>query len=210
MTIPWYERKVPKDELVIFGRAIQGVAPYRVVIEPDSTKCHSGICCFDKQEIAVNPTLFNAPETEQYELTKALLVHEAGHRRYTTPTTLPVIVREIANILEDERVESRMWEEFIGVRWLIRKLAAMFYEEATPISINSDMPHKVVSYFLQLRWANRIGQPVKGSLSERNQSLWEIVEPLVYESWNAPRSEIVNRNAGRIAEILNIVNISKR
>lgn len=210
MTIPWYEWKEIKDELVMFGRAIQGVAPYRVVIEPDPTKCHSGICRFDEQKISVNPTLFDASEQEQRQLTKALLVHEAGHRRYTDPVVLPVIISAIANILEDERVESLMWRDFIGVRWLIKKLAARFYEEATPIDSSSDMPHEVASYFLQLRWANRIGQPVKGSLSEKNQSLWEKVEPLVYESWNAKGSEIVNRNAGRIAEILNIVNISKR
>lgn len=210
MNVPWYEREEIRDSLILFGRAIQGIAPYQVVIEPDPLKCHSGCCSFDEKKISVNPTIFKVPETEQYQLTKALLVHEAGHRRYTTPSVLPAIVREIANILEDERVESRMWTEFVGVRWLLRMLADGFYREATPIDKSSDRPHEVVSYFLKLRWARRINQPVNGGLSENNQLLWERVEPLVYESWQAANSTIVSRNAGRIAEMLSIVNTNSK
>lgn len=202
MSVPWYEREDIKDRLMLFGRAIQGISPYQVIIEPDQTKCRSACCSFDTRRITVNPTIFNAPAKEQYLLTRALLVHEAGHRRHTAPTTLPAIIREIANVLEDERVESRMCEEFIGVRWLIQKLAKRFYEEAEPIDKGSDMPHKVVSYFLQLRWARRIDQRVKGGLSPGNMIIWQKVEPLVYESWHAESSRTVNRNAARIAEIL--------
>lgn len=204
MIVPWYEKENIRDELTVFGRAIQGVGSYEVVIEPDPTKCRTGCCSFDARRISVNPTLFEAPDTEQYQLTKALLVHEAGHRRHTAPNWLPDIVREIANILEDERVERRMHDEFVGLRWLIHKLAARFHEEAEPIDNASDMPQKVVSHFLQLRWAKRIGQPVKGGLSLKNQVLWQKVEPLVYESWEAAHSMIVNRNAARIAKILRI------
>ncbi|MHB1459536.1 MAG: hypothetical protein ACYC0V_21705, partial [Armatimonadota bacterium] len=182
MTVPWYENENVRDKLMIFGRAIQGVGPFEVVIEPDPTKCHSGLCSFDSRRISVNPTLFKLPAIEQYQLTKALLVHEGGHRRHTAPTVLPDIVREIANILEDERVESRMWEEFVGVRWLIKKLAARFYQETTPIEKTSDRPDRVVCYFLQFRWAKRINQPIKGGLSPRNELLWKNVEPFVYES----------------------------
>ena len=208
MTVHWYQQEDKKDELIVFGRALQGVAPYRVVIEPDPTKCRSGRCSFNSHRISVNPTLFKVPAMEQYQLTKALLVHEAGHRRYTGPTTLPAIIREIANVLEDERVESRMCEEFLGARWLIKKLAARFYEEANPIKKASDMPNEVVSYFLQLRWAKRIGRPIKGGLSHKNRLLWKKVEPLVYESWQATGSETVHRNAIRIAEILGYCNQS--
>ena len=200
----WYQREETLDQLRVFGRAIQGCSPYDVIIEPDPTKCRSGCCSFATRQISVNPTLFDVSGEEQYQLTKALLAHEAGHRRHTDPTCLPAIVREVANILEDERVERRMWEEFVGLRWLIRKLAARFYEEAKPIDTASDMPHEVVSCFLRLRWAKRINQPIKGSLSPRNQALWQKVEPLVYESWEAANSMMVNRNAARIAEILSI------
>ena len=204
MTIPWYEQEENKDQLTIFGRAIQGAFPYEVILESDPARCHGGYCSFNAKQIIVNPTLFDTSEKEQYELTQALLVHEAGHKRHTTPAMLSVIIREISNILEDERIERRMCEEFVGIRWLIHKLAAKFYEEAKPINFNSDVSDEVISYFLQLRWAKRIGQPVKGTLSERNQILWKKVEPFVYESWDAMDSIIVNCNALKIANILSV------
>jgi hypothetical protein len=106
MIVPWYEKKAIRDELILFGRAIQGVWPYEVIIEPDPAKCHSGLCSFNARKILVNPTLFKAPAAEQFLLTKALLVHEAGHRRHTDPTWVLDTVREIANILEDERCRT--------------------------------------------------------------------------------------------------------
>ena len=206
MDVAWYERKDVQDNLIVFGRAIQGIYPYEVIIQPDSDECRSGRCSFNDRTITVNPILFALPDKEQYLLTKALLVHEAGHRRHTTPSRLPAVTREIANILEDERIERRMYEEFIGVRWLIEKLACQFYKEAKPIDNTSDLPEKVVAYFLLLRWAKRINQPMKGDLSPNNLLLWEKVEPLVYESWQAESSETVNKNAIRIAQILGLDN----
>ena len=119
MAVPWYEWKNIRSRMVIFGKAIQGVSPYQVMIEPDSTKCPSGYCNFSKREIAVNPALFpDLLSKDQYQLTKAILVHEAGHRRFTTPKRLSPIVQQIGNILEDERIEREMCMEFAGVRWL--------------------------------------------------------------------------------------------
>ena len=202
MNEPWYELMAVKDKLTVFGRAIQGADPFDVVIEPDSRRCTTGYCNFSQRQIVVNPTNFTAPPGEQYLLTKALLVHEAGHRRYTTPTIIPAFTREIANILEDERVERRMYEEFLGVRWLIRKLTAKFYEEAGFVDHMTDDPFEVVEYFLQLRWANRLGQPVKGNLSLNNQLLWTMVKPLVYDAWQAQDTVSVDAFADEIADIL--------
>lgn len=202
MDAAWYEREEVKDKLLVFGRAIQGAYPYGVVLEPDSAKCRGGFCSFDRRAIAVNPTVFPVPAKEQYLLTKALLVHEAGHKRHSQPMSLPSPVREIANILDDERVERLMCREFVGIRWLITKLAARFYEDAKPIDPTSDRPYEVVAYFLQFRWATRIGKPVKGTLSASNEQLWAKVEPLVHEAWDAETPAVLNRNAARIAEIL--------
>ncbi|MHB9026430.1 MAG: hypothetical protein ACYC7E_20015 [Armatimonadota bacterium] len=198
----WYERPEVHERLVTFGRGIQGIHPFDVVLEPDPVKCHSGSCSFNARRITVNPTLFSVPDKEQYLLTKALLVHEAGHRRHTIPQYLPPVTWEIANILEDERVESRMWQEFIGVRWLFKKLAKRFYTDSRHINPSSELPHEVVSYFLQLRWAQRLGQPVKGELSPLNQQLWEEIKPLVFDAWEADSTAIVNHLAEEIFEIL--------
>jgi len=204
MTIPWYEWHNLRERLAIFGRAIQGISPYRVVIEPDSKKCSSGYCNFTKKEIAANPNLFSLLPKDQYQLTKGILVHEAGHRRFTTPKKLSGVVHQVANILEDERIERQMSEDFAGVRWLVKKLSQTLYNESEPVKENSDSPGEVIAYFLQLRWAKRIGLRVKGSLSGKNQELWQKVEPLVYEAWDANNSEVVNGNAKKIVHILGL------
>jgi hypothetical protein len=203
----WYEQEDIREKILVFGRAIQGVKPFEVILEPDQAKCHGAYCSFATEMIIVNPTLFNVFPEEQYLLTKALLVHEAGHKRHTIPAIAPESIREISNILEDERVERLMCHEFVGIRWLIDKLAGRFYEDSAPIDSSTDKSEQVISYFLQLRWAKRISQPVKGSLSKKNQVLWKKVEPLVYESWKADNSIDVRRNATKIAEILDIKHI---
>jgi hypothetical protein len=198
MDARWYKREDMRKRLIAFGRVMQGADPYDVVIDADSSRCPSGYCSFTRKRIAVNPIAFPVSPDEQYQLTKALLVHEAGHRRFTTAKRLPSLIREVANILEDERVERRMCEQFVGVHWLVRQLSEQFYERARPVDRASDLPDEVVLYFLQLRWAERIGCPVKGSLSARNQQLWESIAPLVYESWQANSSRDVDDNAAQI------------
>ncbi|MCL4553353.1 MAG: hypothetical protein M1305_07375, partial [Candidatus Marsarchaeota archaeon] len=180
------------------------ISPYKVLIELDPAKCPSGYCNFTKREIAVNPKLFALPAKEQYQLTKAILVHEAGHRRFTAPSKLPSVVHQVANILEDERIERLMADEFAGVRWLMHRLSQALYDESKPTDEASDSPGEVIAYSLQLRWAKRIGRPVKGGLSEKNQRLWRKIEPLVYEAWQAETSELVDKNAEEIVRILGL------
>jgi hypothetical protein len=204
MDVPWYQRPDVTDKLFTFGRGIQGIDPFDVILEPDPVKCHSGSCSFANRQILVNPTLFPVPDKAQYLLTKGLLVHEAGHRRHTTPRYLPPVAWEIANVLEDERIEQCMWQEFRGLRWLIQQLATRFYLDAKPIDPTTDAPTEVVAYFLQLRWAHRIGQPVKGELSPMNQHRWETIKSLVFAAWQTESTHAVNRHAEAITELLGL------
>jgi len=204
MAIPWYEWKNIRKRLIVFGKALQGISPYRVLIEADIKKCPTGYCNFTSREIAVNPNIFSLPARDQYQLTKAILVHEAGHRRFTTSKKLSPLTDKVANILEDERIERQMCEEFVGVRWLVKKLSQIFYSQSEPINKVSNSPGEVVAYFLQLRWAKRIGKKVKGGLSKKNRELWQKVKPLVYEAWEAETSEVVEENAEEIVRILKL------
>jgi len=203
MAVPWYEWKNIRKRLIIFGKAVQGVFPYKVIIEPDAKKCPSGYCSFTKREIAANPNLFNVLPKDQYQLTKAILVHEAGHRRFTSPKRLSPVVHQVANILEDERIERLMEDSFAGVRWLVRKLSQELYSESEPVK-DSDSPGELIAYFLQLRWAKRIEKEVKGSLSSKNKKLWQKIKPLVYKAWEADASEVVYRSAEKIVNILGL------
>jgi len=47
MDVPWYQQEVALDQLLLFGRAIQGIAPYDIVIEPDYAICPGGYCNFE-------------------------------------------------------------------------------------------------------------------------------------------------------------------
>ena len=204
MSLPWYAWRPVQTRLIRFGRALQGLHPYRVRLEPDRARCPSGYCDLGRREIVVNPALFEAPDGTQYELTKALLVHEAGHRRFTTPQSVPPIVHRVANMLEDERVERAMCARYAGVRWLVHRLAEAIYARCQPVDGDSDSPGQLLAYLLQHRWAIRLGEAVKGTLSAHNRTLWAEIEPLVHEAWEAPTTETVYRNAARIVDLLSL------
>jgi hypothetical protein len=204
MAVSWYEWRHIRNRLLSYARAVQGVSPYRVILEPDKKKCRSGYTNFSRRLIMVNPTLFDASPEEQYQLTKAVLCHEAGHRRFTTPSDLPPHVHLVSNILEDQRIEYLMEEEFAGVRGLLKKLSVEMLKEAKPLDPETDDPVQVINYMLQLRWAARAGLPVNGTLSLKNQGRWTMVEPLVYDAWTAGSSLVCDRHAQQILRILGI------
>ncbi|MDD3926880.1 MAG: hypothetical protein PHT33_09505 [bacterium] len=204
MNIPWYETEGNKESLEAFGKVIQGDHPYHVILEPDLNRCPIGYCDHTAKEIVVNPSIFDVSFNEQYYLTKALIAHEAGHSRFTALGILPESIHVIANVLEDERIERLMCKEFMGIRWFIRKLSERFHLQTIPLSKMSDNTNDVIIYFLRLRWANRIGQPIKGELSPKNTLLWQKIEDLVYEAWQAETSKTVSNNTKMIAKILGV------
>ncbi|MDP2659710.1 MAG: hypothetical protein Q8R28_03155 [Dehalococcoidia bacterium] len=204
MAVPWYEWRHIRERLLSYGRAIQGVSPYRIAMETDKRKCPTGYINFTKRLIMVNPTMIVAPDEEQYRFTKAVLCHEAGHRRFTTPSRLPPHIHLVSNILEDERIERLMEGEFAGVRSLLKDLSGKLLEEAPPLDPESEDPVQILSYLLQLRWAERCGDPIKGSLSLGNRARWEEIESLVLEAWNAENSATCDRTAEEIVRILGL------
>jgi hypothetical protein len=202
--LPWYEWQNVRNRLLVFGRALQGAAPYRVRIETDLAKCPTGYCNFTQRVIAVNPTVFpDLRPRAAFQLTKALLVHEAGHRRFTTPRKLPPVVHTVTNILEDERIERLMADEFAGVRHLLGLLCRKLYDESPDLRPTDD-PGQVLAAALQHRWASALQRPLKGALSAINQERWERVCPLVESAWNAADTDTVSRTAQEIVDLLHL------
>ena len=206
MSLNWWEWGNVQEKLRRFALAIQGPRPYRVRLLADPKLCPTGWCNYSTREIAANPAAFLGAPDEQYQLTKALLVHEAGHRRFTSPVKLTGVVKEVENILEDERVERLIAAHFAGLGSLLRRLSERAYVDADPVEPGDD-PVQVVAYFLQLRWARRIGRSVKGVLSARNRALWEEVAPLVEEAWVAPTTERVAELAREIVRRLGLTEL---
>ena len=202
MALKWWQWRNIQEKLALFGRALQGPEPYRVqfAAEPGLT----GLTDFGRRLIRVNPEMVPGLRPRQgYDTTKAVLCHEAGHRRFTTPSELPAVVHTVSNILEDQRIESLMMEEFAGTRRLIRALTELLYDRSPELEA-TDGPGPVVAAALQYRWAYRLGLPLKGELSKVNQGCWERVRPLVEAAWVASSSLEVDRIAHRIVRMLGL------
>lgn len=202
MALKWWQWRNIQERLRLFGRALQGPSPYRIELAADPGL--TGLTDFDRRLIRVNPEMVPGLKPRQgYDMTKAVLCHEAGHRRFTAPARLPPVVHMVSNILEDQRIESLMMEEFAGTRRLIRALTEALYERSPELEATDD-PGQVVAAALQHRWAYRLGLPLKGELSPANQGLWERVRPLAERAWVAPSSGEVDRIARRIVRLLGL------
>jgi hypothetical protein len=202
VALKWWQWRNIHEKLRLFGRALQGPEPYRIEFadEPGLT----GLTDFDRRLIKVNPDMVPGLKPRRgYDITKAVLCHEAGHCRFTTPTRLPPVVHMVSNILEDQRIESLMMEEFAGTRPLIRALTEELYRRSPELD-GTDDPGQVVAAALQYRWAYRLGLPLKGELSATNQDLWAKVRPQVQTAWVAPSSLEVDRIAQRIVKFLGL------
>ena len=202
MALRWWQWKHIEERLRHWGRALQGVEPYRIelVDEPGLT----GLTNFTQRLIKVNPEMIRGLKPrEGYEITKAVLCHEAGHRRFTTHAELNPVVHMVSNILEDQRIESLMMEEFAGTRPLIRRMTEALYEQSPALEATDD-PGQVVGAALQYRWAVRLGLGLKGELSEINKDRWEQVRPMAEEAWVAASTKEVDLIAWRIVTLLGI------
>lgn len=202
MAMRWWQWKHIQERLKLWGRALQGAEPYRIEFaeEPGLT----GLTDFSNHLIKVNPEMIaGLKPREGYEITKAVLCHEAGHRRFTAPAELSWIVSTVANILEDQRIESLIMEEFAGTRPMIRRLTEALYDQSPELDA-TDGPGQVVAAALQWRWAVRLGVGLKGELSAVNKERWEQVRPMAEEAWIAATSEEVNTIAWRIVQLLGL------
>lgn len=202
MALKWWQWKHIDERLRLWGRALQGVEPYRIelVDEPGLT----GLTNFTQRLIKVNPEMIRGLKPrEAYEITKAVLCHEAGHRRFTTHAELNPVVHMVSNILEDQRIESLMMEEFAGTRPLIRRMTEALYEKSPPLEATDD-PGQVIAATLQWRWAVRLGLDLKGELSPINAERWEQVRPMAEEAWVAASTKDVDLVAWRIVTLLGL------
>jgi hypothetical protein len=206
VALKWWQWKHIQERLKLWGRALQGVEPYRIEFSDDHAL--TGLTDFSARVIKVNPEMIaGLRPREGYEITKAVLCHEAGHRRFTTPAELGWVVHMVANILEDQRIESLMMEEFAGTRPLIRRLTEALYDKSPELEATDD-PGQVVGAALQWRWAVRLGLGLKGELSEVNRERWEQVRPMAEEAWVASTSDEVNTIAWRIVTLLGLTETS--
>jgi hypothetical protein len=203
----WSDWESTRNRLKIFGEAIQGPSPYQVVITDKNPNMPYAGVNYNHKTLTVNPKAFpTLPVKEQYTMTKALMAHEAGHRRYSSRPTQgknPGLA-QITNALEDERIERKMRQNFVGIRPLLNKACHVMYDQVDPMDPSVDNPTEALRGLLQLRWAARVRQPLKGSLSAKNYNLFFDLLPLAKEAWDAPNTAAVEAIAQQIYDKLGI------
>ncbi len=211
MTVQWWQWPSVERQLVTFAKSFLGPHAFSVALTVDPRICQVGVCDFGQRAIAVNPVAIAGPPRQQYLITRGLLVHEVGHARYTTPRVdVAPVVTQVANCLEDERIERIMGSQFWSVRGALTAVGRASYAAVTPLGEprddlqDPDDPRWVIVAALHWRWAQRLGEPLKGRLSPRNRGLWRRVRPLVERAWAAPDTGRVYDLADQIVRILGL------
>ena len=64
MSVPWYEWRNVRDRLILFGKAVQGISPYKVLIEPDPATHTVDDTVFAKWSASLEILFRKAPETQ--------------------------------------------------------------------------------------------------------------------------------------------------
>jgi hypothetical protein len=162
--------------------------------------------------IQVNPQLFARLEPDrQFQLTQGLLAHEVGHALFTDawPGHGEDLLREMTNMLEDERIERAIVIAYPGIRAVIRKLGDRLLADlrfAQCEDYAAEM--KVYACCLIWRWASsrmtESGMLEKMHATEQAHTLWKTVRPLVESAWSAPYTRWVIDIARKVLETLGL------
>ena len=201
----WYDWRNVRETLVTFGRAIQGVSPYPVVIEPDRRRLRHGALQLHAATHRCEPDGLPGSDAQGAVRPdqgapgargRAPALHHAGRREGRAAL--------VANCLEDERVERLMSDGFAGLRPLVSELSRAMCADAQPLDPRSDSPGQVLAALLMTRWSERAGTALKGKPVESEPGALGTVLPLAREAWAAPDTGTVNALAERIVEILGL------
>jgi Mg-chelatase subunit ChlD len=204
----WWWRGV-QLRLTKWTQALLQGRRYSVELDP---KCRSAVHCKDSKSIRVNPQFMPGEEPAiQFRITQALLAHEVGHALFTDAWTGrgENVLAEMANILEDQRVEDAISTRYPGIAPAIDLLGDRSYEAITKRKLRGDAPENAYRLCLYWRWAAKRASSEESFLTklkvdEGTIALWSKVRPLVEEAWKAPNTQAVIEQARQILHTLGI------
>jgi hypothetical protein len=201
----WWIWGVTYQRLSKWALALLHGRRYTIRLQPEGTGFHTPV----EKIIQVNPQLFPLQPVEvQFRLTQGLLAHECGHAWFTGCwlDQSENVLQELANMLEDERIERGICTLYPGVGPAIRLLGDLVYNgmERTP-----DEAHiQAYTCCLAWRWAhNRTNEKEmfeRLCVSNDGQRLWVKIRSLVEQAWTAPDTQTVISLARDILRILDI------
>ncbi len=206
--VPWWIWRPVQERLVKWTLALLQGRRYRVRLRVGGTGHHDP----QKHEIQANPEMFpNEPEDVQFRVTQGILAHEVGHAFFTDawPEAWQNILCQLANMLEDQRIERAITVTYPGVSPVIRLVGDLCYRDA-PSKVNAMAPALMAfGACLWWRWAcdrdtEENFQHVTLLDDAEAFALWSKVRPLVEAAWSAPNTSEVIRLAKAILLLLDI------
>ena len=106
----WVDSPVNKARLIGMCRAFQltrsnSIESFPLEFDTEMSQT-AGYTDLTNKRIVVNPLYFEGTPQEQWDLTIAVMIHEASHKRYTeTFGKISGTLHSMVNILEDGRIE---------------------------------------------------------------------------------------------------------
>jgi hypothetical protein len=200
----WWHREV-QTRLSKWTLALLRGRPYQVQIDNQGT----GYSDFANKIIQANAQLFPTLAVEpQFRLTQAILAHEVGHVLFTQGWKgNGSILKQLVNMLEDERIERCMRILYPGISVAFNVLGdRMLLQQGNLVDLNPG--RQAVLCCLIWRWAHsRWGIesfPSRLMMSHKGHELWNLVRPLVEQAWDARSTDEVQVLAKKILDILHI------
>jgi hypothetical protein len=201
----WWIWGVTNQRLSKWALALLHGRHYTIRLQPEGTGCHSP----RGKIIQVNPQLFpDQPVDVQFRLTQGLLAHECGHAWFTSGWSdqSENALQELANMLEDERIERSICALYPGVAPAIRLLGDLVYSGLEHCADEAQL--QAYTCCLAWRWAhsrtNECEMFTRLKVSASGQRLWTKIQPLVEQAWTAPDTQMVISLGREILRILGL------
>lgn len=207
---PWYDLSKNWNQLVGIGRALQGKNswPIRKKIGMDV----AGATYLEKEYIEIDPSWFgkgSSPLTEaaQFDIIKSVIMHEAGHRRFTERdawnTNSSALKHNLINLLEDYRIENGMKQMYPrraeALELLVYRLTRTPDDPQPPES-----HYATTAYYI---FQSRMGGwylPFDINIYTIKIENWLLILPLIDEASHAPSTWRVVEIAEEILMLLGI------
>jgi hypothetical protein len=201
----WWIWNMTCQRLTKWALALLRGRRYSIRLVPEGTGYFAPL----EKIIQVNPQLFPEQNVDvQFRLTQGLLAHECGHAWFTSSWSdqSETILQELANMLEDQRIEGGICILYPGVAPAICLLGDLVY--ASLAIAAGDPRQQAYCCCLAWRWAHsRTGEQAmfeKLGIASAGQSLWQEIRPLVEQAWMAADTATVISLAKEILGLLGL------
>jgi len=208
LTAPWWIWRSVQTRLIKWTLLLLNGQKYAVEL---TTKIDTGAHYPDLKRIEVNPEMFKHESIDvQFRATQGLLLHEAGHSRYTSdwPEQKDNVLCELVNMAEDERIERNMAVAFPGAASTLTLLGDLVYRDLR--GSESKPEYKALNACLAWRWAHtrsderEMFKRLNMTRDEVARDHWSKIRPLVEAAWSASDTREVIGIARNILAILHI------